>query len=132
MKTFDELLFELSERKAMSTFDRKKIGKRMSRMMKSSAVKAKIARAKLKKASDSKIKQRANKAAKVLIIKKFTGLDATAYANLSLPQRQMIDDKILTKKGAAIKKVATKLIPKPKKSEIQRLQKAKQSKQDAE
>ena len=126
MKTFDELLFELSERKAMSTFDRKKIGMRMSRMMKSSAVKAKIARAKLKKASDSKLKQRANKAAKFLVIKKFTGVDANAYANLPLVQRQMIDNKILAKKGAALKKIATKLLPKVKKSEIERLQKAKQ------
>ena len=49
MKTFDELILELSERKLMSQFDRKKIGMRMSRMMKSPAMQAKIARARLKK-----------------------------------------------------------------------------------
>ena len=38
----------------------------------------------------------------------------------------MIDNKILAKKGAALKKIATKLLPKVKKSEIERLQKAKQ------
>ena len=48
------------------------------------AVQAKIARARMKKAPDAKIRQRANKAAKTLIIKKFAGMDAQAYANLTL------------------------------------------------
>ena len=95
MKTYEELMYELEERKAMSILQRRKMGIRMRKMMKNPAVQAKIARAKKKLAPDSKILQRANKAAKQIIIKKFAGLQPNEYANLPLMQRQMIDNKIV-------------------------------------
>ena len=126
MKTYEELMYELEERKAMSILQRRKMGIRMRKMMKNPAVQAKIARAKKKIAPDSKILQRANKAAKQIIIKKFAGLQPNEYANLSLMQRQVIDNKIVSKKSGAIKKIAKKLIVKLKNAELERLKKARE------
>ena len=126
MKTYEELMYELEEKKAMSVLQRRKMGIRMRKMMKNPAVQAKIARAKKKLAPDSKILQRANKAAKQIIIKKFAGLQPNEYANLPLMQRQMIDNKIVSKKSGAIKKIAKKLIVKLKKAELERLKKARE------
>ena len=126
MKTYEELMYELEERKAMSILQRRKMGIRMRKMMKNPAVQAKIARAKKKIAPDAKIQQRANKAAKQIIIKKFAGLQPNEYANLSLMQRQVIDNKIVSKKSGAIKKIAKRLIVKLKKAELERLKKARE------
>tara|TARA_B100001559_G_scaffold134697_1_gene113203 strand:+ start:4203 stop:4595 length:393 start_codon:yes stop_codon:yes gene_type:complete len=126
MKTYEELMYELEERKAMSVLQRRKMGIRMRKMMKNPAVQAKIARAKKKLAPDSKILQRANKAAKQIIIRKFAGLQPNEYANLSMMQRQVIDDKIVSKKSGAIKKIAKRLIVKLKKAELERLKKARE------
>ena len=126
MKTYEELMYELEERKAMSILQRRKMGIRMRKMMKNPAVQAKIARAKKRIAPDAKIQQRANKAAKQIIIKKFAGMQPNEYANLSMMQRQVIDDKIVSKKSGAIKKIAKKLIVKLKKAELERLKKARE------
>ena len=126
MKTYEELMYELEERKAMSVLQRRKMGIRMRKMMKNPAVQAKIARAKKKIAPDAKIQQRANKAAKQIIIKKFAGMQPNEYANLSMMQRQVIDDKIVSKKSGAIKKIAKRLIVKLKKAELERLKKARE------
>ena len=126
MKTYEELMYELEERKAMSILQRRKMGIRMRKMMKNPAVQAKIARAKKKIAPDAKIQQRANKAAKQIVIKKFAGMQPNEYANLSMMQRQVIDDKIVSKKSGAIKKIAKKLIVKLKKAELERLKKARE------
>jgi len=126
MKTFKELMYELEERKVMSVANRRKLSVRMKKLSKSSAVQAKKARAKLKLAPDAKIAQKANKVAKLLIIKKFVDMDT--YANMPLTQKQKIDDKIMKTKGAAVKKVAKKLLPKLKKKELDRFRKAKENK----
>lgn len=126
MKTYEELMYELEERKVMSVLQRRKMGIRMRKMMKNPAVQAKIARTKKKLAPDSKILQRANKAAKQIIIKKFAGLQPNEYANLPMMQKQMIDNKIVSKKAGAIKKIAKRLIVKLKKAELERLKKARE------
>ena len=126
MITFDDLISDLTERKAMSVATRRKQGRRMAKMAKSSVFQAKKARNALKKAPDSKIKQRATKAAKQMIIKKFGGLDAAEYAGLGLMQRQNLDDRIMKTKGAAVKKIAKKMMVKLRKAELERLKKAKE------
>ena len=126
MKSFDDLVLELVERKALSVSQRRKMALRMRKMMKNPAVQSKIARQKMKLASTSKIQQRANKAAKQIVIKKFAGMDKQDYANLSLMQRQALDDRIVSKKGAAIKKIAKKLMTRMKKAELERLKKARE------
>ena len=124
MITFDDLILNLTERKALSVAARRKMGQRMKKMAQSSVFKAKKARNALKKAPEGKIKQRANKAAKQLIIKKFAGMDANDYANLSLMQRQNLDNRIMKTKGAAVKKIAKKLMVSLRLKELERLKKA--------
>jgi len=125
MITFDSLIPDLTERKALSVASRRKMGLRMKKMAKSSVFKAKKARNALKKAPESKIKQRANKQAKQVIIKKFAGMEPSEYANLSLMQRQNLDNRIMKTKGAAVKKIAKKLLPKVKQADRQKLVKNK-------
>jgi hypothetical protein len=124
MIEWNDLISDLTERKALSVATRRKMGLRMKKLAKSSAFKAKVARNKKKLASDGKLKQRANKQAKQFIIKKFAGLEPNEYANLSLMQRQNLDNRIMKTKGAAVKKIAKKLMVKLRKSELERLKKA--------
>ena len=126
MKSFDDLVLELVERKALSVSQRRKMALRMRKMMKNPAVQSKIARQKMKLASTSKIQQRANKAAKQIVIKKFAGMDKQDYANLPLPTRQALDDRIVAQKAGAIKKIAKKLMTRMKKAELERLKKARE------
>ena len=124
MIEWNDLISDLTERKALSVATRRKMGRRMAKMAKSSAFQAKVARNKKKMATDGKLKQRANKQAKQFIIKKFAGLEPNEYANLSLMQRQNLDNRIMKTKGAAVKKIAKKLMVKLRKSELERLKKA--------
>ena len=48
------------------------------------------------------------------------------YINLPIIQRQDLDDRIMKKKGNVVKKIAKKLLPKMKKSELERLKQARQ------
>jgi hypothetical protein len=127
MIEWNDLISDLTERKALSVATRRKMGLRMKKLAKSSAFKAKVARNKKKLAPDGKIKQRANKQAKQIIIKKFAGLEPNEYANLSLMQRQTLDNRIMKTKGAAVKKIAKKLMVKLRKAELERLKKARGS-----
>ena len=106
MKTFDELMVELTERKAVSLAQRRKMAIRMRKMMKNPAVQAKIARTKKKLAGDDKIKKRALKTAKQIIIQKYSGMDKVAYMSLPIQQRLELDNRIVSKKQAAIQKIA--------------------------
>lgn len=124
MIEWNDLISDLTERKALSVATRRKMGLRMKKLAKSSAFKAKVARNKKKLASDGKIKQRANKQAKQIIIKKFAGLEPNDYANLSLMQRQNLDNRIMKTKGAAVKKIAKRLMVTLRKAELIRLKNA--------
>ena len=124
MKTFDELMLELTERKAVSLAQRRKMAIRMRKMMKNPAVQAKIARTKKKLAGNDKIKKRATKMAKAIIIQKYAGMDKAAYMQLPIQQRLELDNRIVSKKQAAIQKIAKKLMVKLKKAELERLKQA--------
>ena len=73
-----------------------------------------------KKASMSKLRQRARKAAIKIIRKKVSGKKGENYAKLSPGEKMMIDKKV-AKKGAAIDKIAKRLLPVVKKAELKRL-----------
>ena len=124
MKTFDELMLELTERKAVSLAQRRKMAIRMRKMMKNPAVQAKIARTKKKLAGDDKIKKRAMKMAKQIIIQKYAGMDKAAYMSIPIQQRLELDQRIVSKKQAAIQKIAKKLMVRLKKAELERLKQA--------
>jgi hypothetical protein len=126
MKKFSELTSELYEKKAMSIATRRAMGRRMSKMSKSSAFKAKVARKKMKLATPDMLHKRAMKAAKMLILQKFAGLSPAQYMKLPPAARVEIDNRIVAKKGLAIQKIAKKMMVKLKKQELERLKKVKQ------
>lgn len=126
MKKFSELTSELYEKKAMSIATRRAMGRRMSKMAKSSAFKAKVARKKMKLATPDMLHKRAMKAAKMLILQKFAGLSPAQYMKLPPAARVEIDNRIVAKKGLAIQKIAKKMMVKLKKQELERLKKVKQ------
>ena len=126
MKKFSELTSELYEKKAMSIATRRAMGRRMSKMAKSSAFKSKVARKKMKLATPDMLHKRAMKAAKMLILQKFAGLSPAKYMKLPPAARVEIDNRIVAKKGLAIQKIAKKMMVKLKKQELERLKKVKQ------
>lgn len=125
MKSFDELMVELSEKKTVSLATRRKMARRMAKLTKSSAFKAKVARKRLKLATPDMLHKRALKQAKEIILKKFANVDRKAYMELTPAQRIELDNRITSKKGPAIQKIAKKLLVKLKKQELERLKKVK-------
>lgn len=125
MKSFDELMVELSEKKTVSLATRRKMARRMAKLTKSSAFKAKVARKRKKLATPDMLHKRALKQAKGIILKKFANVDRKAYMELTPAQRIELDNRITSKKGPAIQKIAKKLLVKLKKQELERLKKVK-------
>ena len=118
MKTYKEFI---TERKPMDMAARKKAARRMSRLAKTSAFKMKVKRAKKKHATPDKLWMRAQKAAKMLIIKK--SMPNLNYSALS-PAKKMMVDKSLAKKFTKIPAFAKKLVRKLKQQETERMKKA--------
>jgi hypothetical protein len=126
MKTYKELIEELSEKKTMSLAQRRKQGQRMKKLAKSSGFQKKREKKMSRMASKEDLMKRAMKAAKIKVIEKLTGLSKSEYASKT-PQEKMVIDKKVEGKGAAIKKLAMKLIPVLKKQEMERIKQMKGS-----
>ena len=131
MKTFIQLqseVDELTEFRFIDKAQRKKMKIRMQRLAKSGAFQAKKARAMKRMPDAAKIMVLAKKAAKKVILKKFY----PKYAQMSMMAKIKIDQKIATKYGAMIDKIARKQIPKVKKAALARVKAAKEKqKEDA-
>ena len=127
MITFKELYSQLDELRVVSRAQRKKIGLRMKRMMKSSTYKTKVAKSKLRIASPEKQKVKAAKKAKEIVINKFY----PKYKDMAVAQRVQIDQKIQQKYGPLIAKLTMKQMKFVKKDEIVKVKKAKEAKKDA-
>ena len=127
MKTFLDKYDELSEFRVISKAQRKKMGLRMKRMAKSSAMKAKKARNKLRIASPEKILMKARKLAKQKVLDKFF----KNYKTMGLQQRVKVDQIIAMKYGGFIDKVSKKMVKVVKKKEILKVKDAKAAKKDA-
>ena len=130
MITFKELYSQLDELRVVSRAQRKKIGLRMKRMMKSSTYKTKVARGKLRIASPEQQKVKAAKRAKDIVLGKFF----PKYKDMAVAQKVQIDQKIQQKYGPLIAKLTIKQMKFVKKDEIVKVKKAKdvrKAKQDA-
>ena len=130
MKKFKELqseVDELTEFRFIDKAQRKKMKIRMQRLAKSGAFQAKKARALKRMPDAAKIMVLAKKAAKKVILKKFY----PKYAEMSMMAKVKVDQKIATKYGAMIDKMARKQIPKIKKAALARVKAAKEKKTDA-
>jgi hypothetical protein len=114
MKTFNELSGELDE--VLNT------SQRLARRRSLKKNKARVARGKRIKqrrlADRDTLKIRAARSARKLFMKKLTG--GKDKADISLAQRKSIE-KQLERKSGAIKKLAVRLLPKVRKSEVERL-----------
>ena len=125
MKTFKKLrseVDELSEFRFIDKAQRKKMKIRMQRLAKSSAFQAKKARAMKRMPDAAKLMVQAKRAAKKIILKKFY----PKYKEMSMMARIKIDQKIATKYGTMIDKIAKKQIPKLKKAAMARVKAAKE------
>ena len=117
MKNFTQLYTEV-----MSVATRKKMARRMKKLARSPAVKAKKARAKLRvRGTDKLIVVARKQALKAMKLKKFP-----TYNEMSLQQRIKVDQVVQQKYGKAIDKIVRKKMAKLKSSEVSRVKKAKE------
>ena len=100
---------EVDERN-LSRQARRKLAMAAKRTAKKRQIKKKLFAKRMK--SPAKLKASSEKAAKNLIVKKMLG--GKRYSDLSIGQKEKIDQKLSTKKGL-IAKVGKKLLPKIKK-----------------
>ena len=127
MITFKELYSNLEELKKVNLAQRRKQAIRMAKLAKSSAFKKKVERSKLRVASPEKIKTKATKLAKKKVLDKFY----PNYKDMPIAQRVKVDQMVNQRYGAMINKIAMKSVKVVKKSELQKVKDARQSKQDA-
>mgnify|MGYP005693357389 FL=1 len=127
MKTFSELYSDLFELKKVDIAQRRKQAIRMAKLAKTSAFKKKVERSKLRVASPEKIKTKATKLAKKKVLDKFY----PNYKDMPIAQRVKVDQMVNQRYGAMINKIAMKSVKVVKKSELQKVKDARQSKQDA-
>ena len=122
--TFKELAQTLEELRVINMMQRRKIARRMKRLAKSSAFKKKKERSMLRRSSPAKLAIKAKKMAKAKIVKKFY----PNYKELSPMAKIKIDQKIASKYGAAISKIAKRSMIKVKKMDMLKVKKARAAK----
>ena len=105
---------------------------RRARLMKRLAPKlARMRRIKAKRVADAKtIQKRALKVARRIIRKRVAGERGEQYTELS-PTEKITIDKLVAKKSAMIQKMAKRLLPKVRKSEIERAKRARAPKEES-
>ena len=122
MRKFIELYTEV-----MSMSTRKKMSKRMAKLARSPAVKAKKARTRLKVRNTAQLTIVARKQALKTIKLKYY----PTYDEMPMAQRIKVDQKIQQKYGKAIDKIVRKKMTALKSTEVVRVAKAKEAKKDA-
>ena len=118
---------ELSEFKVINKAQRRKMALRLKRLVKSPAFKKKVEKSKLRIANPAKQKVKAAKLAKQKVIDKYY----PKYKEMGLAQRIKIDQLIQQKYSGMINKLTMKLARVVKKKEIEKVKKARMSKQNA-
>ena len=118
MKTFIDLYEAVS-----SVVQRKKQARRMSKMAKSPVIQMKKQRARLKVRSPAKLAILARKKT----IQSFRDKFYPSYNDMSLQQTVKVDQMVMQKYGTKIDKLSKKLLMKLKKTEMERVKKARAS-----
>ena len=116
MKTFSEFISE----RVVSVVQRKKQARRMAKMARSPAMKAKKAKARLRMRPPAKLLQVARKKT----IQAFRDKFYPQYNDSSLQQRVKIDQMVMAKYGPKIDKLSKKMVVKLKKKELERVKAA--------
>ena len=125
MKTYLELIEEISEKKTMSVSQRIKQGQRMKRLAKSSSFQKKKEKKMKRIATPEELQKKAYKLAKMKVIEKYSNMTKQEYQALSSQARAKVDERIVEKKRGLIEKLAKKLIRTIKAQEIERVKKLK-------
>ena len=125
-----ELIGFLDVDEAVMTVQQRLARKRMMKRIAHKIQRGKRIRAK-RMADSERLIKRSRKAAKSVLRKKFAGKLGQEYKGLSLSQKVAVD-KMVDKKAtpARIEKLARKLLPKVRKAEIERVKKARTSKNE--
>ena len=123
MKTFSEFINE----KVVSVIQRKKMARRMAKMAKSSSFKMKKKKSMLRMRNPAKLAMVARKKTIQMFRDKFY----PSYKDMSLQQKVKIDQLVMTKYGKKIDKISKKMAMKLKKTELERVKKARAKLQDA-
>tara|TARA_R100001015_G_C4590584_1_gene146116 strand:- start:748 stop:1128 length:381 start_codon:yes stop_codon:yes gene_type:complete len=123
MKTFSEFINE----RVVSVVQRKKQARRMAKMAKSSSFKVKKKKAMLKMRNPAKLAMVARKKTIQMFRDKFY----PSYKDMSLQQKVKIDQLVMAKYGKKIDKISKKMAMKLKKTELERIKKARAKLQDA-
>ena len=118
LKTFSQFQDQLDE--IMSVQQRKKQARRMAKMARSPAMKAKKAKARLRMRPPAKLIQIARKKT----IQAFRDKFYPQYNDSSLQQRVKIDQMVMAKYGPKIDKLSKKMVVKLKKKELERVKAA--------
>ena len=106
---------------------RKQMARRMAKMAKSSIAKFKKKKAALRMRNPAKLHLLARKKAMQMMRDKFY----PAYKTMALAQRVKVDQVIMQKYGTKIAKIAKKLAMKLKKTEVERVKKAREAQKNA-
>ena len=118
LKTFSQFQDQLDE--IMSVQQRKKLARRMAKMARSPAMKAKKAKARLRMRPHAKLIQIARKKT----IQAFRDKFYPQYNDSSLQQKVKIDQMVMAKYGPKIDKLSKKMVVKLKKKELERVKTA--------
>ena len=127
MKTYKELIEQLSEKKSMGVAQRIKLGQRMKKLQRSSSFQRKKQKKMMRIAKPDEIQKKALKMAKMKVIEKFANMTKQEYQALSPQARMKVDERVVAKKGPMIQKLAKKLFKTIKQQEIERVKKLKGS-----
>ena len=111
----------------MGVKQRKQMARRMAKMGKSKIVQAKKKKAALRMRNPAKLAVLAKKKAMQMMRDKFY----PAYKTMAVAQRVKVDQVIMQKYGKKIAKIAKKLAIKLKKTEVERVKKARATQQNA-
>ena len=111
----------------MGIKQRKKMARRMAKMAKSPITQAKKKKAALKMRNPAKLAVLARKKAMQMMRDKFY----PAYKTMAVAQRVKVDQVIMKKYGTKIAKIAKKLAIKLKKTEVERVKKAREAAKNA-
>ena len=123
MKKFRKLYTEVA-----SVLQRKKLARRMAKMAKSPITQAKKKKAALKMRNPAKLAVLARKKAMQSMRDKFF----PAYNTMAVAQKVKVDQTIMQKYGKKIAKIAKKLAMVLKKTEVERVKKARAAQKDAQ
>jgi len=124
MKHFKELAKDLEEIRVVNMVQRRKMARKMRKLAKSSAFKAKKARAMLRIASPEKIQMKARKLAKKKIVSKYY----PNYNDMSPQMKIKVDQRIASRFGAIIGKIAQRAVKNVRRNEILKVKKARAAK----